>query len=116
VGVDEVQPLGPPAAPSPSPFVSHLHVVYESAQHCLPGLQICAGLVFRWSESDDTCRVLEAADFLLGPPEDGLVCLAISKTSCAIQAGTVPCDGHTLDPVDRTDIPVQTFRGSVCAR
>jgi hypothetical protein len=55
-------------------------VVYESAQHYLPGLQICAGLVFRWSESDDTCRILEAADFLLGLPEDGLACLAISKT------------------------------------
>jgi hypothetical protein len=32
-----------------------------------------AGIVFRWLESDDTFRVPEAADFLLGPPEDGLI-------------------------------------------
>jgi predicted TIM-barrel fold metal-dependent hydrolase len=34
---------------------------------------IRAGLVFRWLESEDTFRVPEAADFLLGPPEDGLI-------------------------------------------
>jgi predicted TIM-barrel fold metal-dependent hydrolase len=33
--------------------------------------RIRAGLVFRWLESDDAYRVPEAADFLLGPPEDG---------------------------------------------
>lgn len=32
-----------------------------------------AGLVFRWLESADTFRVPEAADFLLGPPEDGII-------------------------------------------
>jgi len=35
--------------------------------------RIRAGLVFRWLESDDTFRVPAAADFLLGPPEDGLI-------------------------------------------
>jgi hypothetical protein len=32
-----------------------------------------AGIVFRWLESEDTFRVPEEADFLLGPPEDGLI-------------------------------------------
>jgi predicted TIM-barrel fold metal-dependent hydrolase len=32
-----------------------------------------AGLVFRWLESDDEYRVPDGADFLLGPPEDGVV-------------------------------------------
>jgi predicted TIM-barrel fold metal-dependent hydrolase len=32
-----------------------------------------AGIVFRWLESEDTFRVPEAADFLLGSPEDGLI-------------------------------------------
>ena len=32
-----------------------------------------AGIVFRWLETDDTFRVPEAADFLLGPPEDGVI-------------------------------------------
>jgi predicted TIM-barrel fold metal-dependent hydrolase len=32
-----------------------------------------AGIVFRWLESDDTFRVPEGADFLLGPPEDGTI-------------------------------------------
>ena len=32
-----------------------------------------AGLVFRWLERDDAFRVHEDADFLLGPPEDGIV-------------------------------------------
>jgi predicted TIM-barrel fold metal-dependent hydrolase len=32
-----------------------------------------AGIVFRWLESADTFRVPETADFLLGPPEDGIV-------------------------------------------
>ena len=35
--------------------------------------RIRAGLVFRWLESGDTFRVPEEADFLLGPPEDGLI-------------------------------------------
>lgn len=32
-----------------------------------------AGIVFRWLESDDTFRVPEEADFLLGSPEDGII-------------------------------------------
>ncbi|MBN1579957.1 MAG: amidohydrolase family protein [Anaerolineae bacterium] len=32
-----------------------------------------AGLVFHWLESADEFRVPEEADFLLGPPEDGLI-------------------------------------------
>jgi predicted TIM-barrel fold metal-dependent hydrolase len=32
-----------------------------------------AGIVFRWLESEDTFRVPEGADFLLGAPEDGLI-------------------------------------------
>ena len=30
-----------------------------------------AGIVYRWLESDDTFRVPEEADFVLGPPDDG---------------------------------------------
>jgi predicted TIM-barrel fold metal-dependent hydrolase len=36
--------------------------------------RIRAGIVFRWLEGEDTFRVPEAADFLLGPPEDGVIC------------------------------------------
>jgi predicted TIM-barrel fold metal-dependent hydrolase len=32
-----------------------------------------AGLVFRWLESQETFRVAHGADFLLGPPEDGII-------------------------------------------
>ncbi len=32
-----------------------------------------AGIIFRWLETADTFRVPEGADFLLGPPEDGLI-------------------------------------------
>ncbi|MCC6441849.1 MAG: amidohydrolase family protein [Armatimonadetes bacterium] len=32
-----------------------------------------AGIVYRWLESEDTFRVPDAADFLLGPPEDGII-------------------------------------------
>ena len=35
--------------------------------------RIRAGLIFRWLESEDTFRVPAAADFLLGPPEDGII-------------------------------------------
>ena len=31
------------------------------------------GIVFRWLESEDTFRVPEEADFLLGPPDDGII-------------------------------------------
>jgi hypothetical protein len=34
---------------------------------------IRAGIVFRWLETADTFRVPDEADFLLGPPEDGIV-------------------------------------------
>ena len=34
---------------------------------------IRAGIVFRWLESEDTFRVPEAADFLLGSPEEGII-------------------------------------------
>jgi hypothetical protein len=32
-----------------------------------------AGIVFRWLEGDDEFRMPDGADFLLGPPEDGIV-------------------------------------------
>jgi hypothetical protein len=35
--------------------------------------RIRAGIVFRWLESEDTFRVPKTADFLLGPPEDGII-------------------------------------------
>ncbi len=35
--------------------------------------RIRAGIVYRWLESEDTFRVPEEADFLLGPPEDGII-------------------------------------------
>jgi len=35
--------------------------------------RIRTGIVFRWLESDDTFRVPDEADFLLGPSEDGII-------------------------------------------
>jgi len=35
--------------------------------------RVRAGIVFRWLEGDDTFRVPEEADSLLGPPEDGVI-------------------------------------------
>jgi predicted TIM-barrel fold metal-dependent hydrolase len=35
--------------------------------------QYRAGIVFRWLESQDTFRVPTGADFILGPPEDGVI-------------------------------------------
>jgi len=35
--------------------------------------RVRAGIVFRWLESEDTFRVPPEADFLLGPPEDGII-------------------------------------------
>ncbi len=35
--------------------------------------RIRAGIVFRWLETEDTFRVPEAADFVLGQPEDGVI-------------------------------------------
>ena len=34
---------------------------------------IRAGIIFRWLEGSDTFRVPEEADFVLGPPEDGII-------------------------------------------
>jgi len=38
----------------------------------IPEAQVRAGIVYRWLESDDEFRMPPEADFLLGPPEDGL--------------------------------------------
>jgi hypothetical protein len=35
--------------------------------------RVRAGIVYRWLESDDTFRVPPEVDFLLGPPEDGVI-------------------------------------------
>jgi len=35
--------------------------------------RVRAGMVFRWLESDDSFRIPEEADFLLGSPDDGLI-------------------------------------------
>jgi hypothetical protein len=35
--------------------------------------RIRAGIVFRWLETEDEFRVPEEADFLLGPPDDGII-------------------------------------------
>jgi hypothetical protein len=32
-----------------------------------------AGIIYRWLETEDTFRVPQGADFLLGPPEDGVI-------------------------------------------
>ena len=32
-----------------------------------------AGIVYRWLESEDTYRVPDAVDFLLGQPDDGII-------------------------------------------
>ena len=34
---------------------------------------IRAGILFRWLETEDEFRVPKEADFLLGPPEDGII-------------------------------------------
>jgi predicted TIM-barrel fold metal-dependent hydrolase len=39
----------------------------------IPEARYRAGIVYRWLESPDTFRVPDDADFLLGPPEDGIV-------------------------------------------
>jgi predicted TIM-barrel fold metal-dependent hydrolase len=44
----------------------------SSGQSVIEG-RIRAGIVFRWLESEDTFRVPEEADLLLGPPEDGII-------------------------------------------
>lgn len=44
-----------------------------SSQWTVTEGHVRAGIVYRWLESDDTFRVPETADFLLGPPEDGII-------------------------------------------
>jgi len=58
-------------------FTKHAdRIVYGtdlSSGQSLEEARIRAGIVFRWLESDETFRVPDEADFLLGPPEDGVV-------------------------------------------
>jgi predicted TIM-barrel fold metal-dependent hydrolase len=44
-----------------------------ASRHTIEEAVFRAGIVFRWLESDDTFRVPEGVDFLLGKPEDGVV-------------------------------------------
>jgi predicted TIM-barrel fold metal-dependent hydrolase len=44
-----------------------------ASRHTLDEARFRAGIVFRWLESDDTFRVPEGVDFLLGSPEDGCI-------------------------------------------
>jgi predicted TIM-barrel fold metal-dependent hydrolase len=44
-----------------------------ASRHTVEEGRVRAGIVFRWLEGEDTFRVPEAADFLLGPPEDGII-------------------------------------------
>jgi predicted TIM-barrel fold metal-dependent hydrolase len=65
--------------------------------------RIRAGLVFRWLESEDTFRVPEEADFLLGPPKDGLIKglslpdNVLSKIYCDNFVRLVGIEPRTLD-------------------
>jgi hypothetical protein len=52
---------------------------------------IRAGVIFRWLETEDTYRVPEAADFLLGPPEDGVI-HGLSLPKAALQR--IYCDNY----------------------
>jgi hypothetical protein len=64
---------------------------------------IRAGLVFRWLESEDTFRVPEEADFLLGPPEDGIIRGlslpedVLTRIYCDNFARLAGMEPHTLD-------------------
>jgi predicted TIM-barrel fold metal-dependent hydrolase len=44
-----------------------------SSGQSLPQARVRAGIVYRWLESAETFRMPPEADFLLGPPEDGVV-------------------------------------------
>jgi predicted TIM-barrel fold metal-dependent hydrolase len=44
-----------------------------SSGQSLPQARVRAGIVYRWLETEDTFRMPPEADFLLGPPEDGVV-------------------------------------------
>jgi predicted TIM-barrel fold metal-dependent hydrolase len=58
-------------------FVNHAdRILYGtdlSSGQTVEEARVRAGIVFRWLESDDTFRVPGEADFLLGPPEDGII-------------------------------------------
>ena len=44
-----------------------------SSNHTLEEAGIRSGIVTRWREMDDECRIPDGADFVLGPPEDGIM-------------------------------------------
>jgi hypothetical protein len=44
-----------------------------SSRNSLEEGRLRAGIIFRWLETQDTFRVPEATDFLLGPPQDGVI-------------------------------------------
>jgi predicted TIM-barrel fold metal-dependent hydrolase len=66
--------------------------------------QIRAGIVSRWLESDDTFRVPDQADFLLGRPEDGeirgmaLPPATLASICCGNLVGLVGPRPASLDP------------------
>lgn len=76
--------------------------------------RIRAGMMFRWLESDDTFRSPEQADFLLGPPEDGIirglhlppeVLDKIYRENFVERAGERPCPldiGAAVEQLERT--------------
>lgn len=80
-----------------------------------------AGIVYRWLESEDSFRVPEEADFLLGAPEDGLirgmslsddVLNKIYKNNFARIAGAEPCAlniGATIEACERLDAIAQAL-------
>jgi hypothetical protein len=86
-----------------------------------------AGIVFRWLESEDTFRVPEAADFLLGPPEDGLirgmslpddVLARIYRDNFFRLAGTEPCAlnlDRALAECERVATIASAFSGTPAA-
>jgi predicted TIM-barrel fold metal-dependent hydrolase len=89
--------------------------------------RIRAGLVFRWLESEDTFRVPEAADFLLGPPEDGVirgmslpddVLLKIYRDNFARLAGFAPRAlnaGHAIQGCERWAAIAEALSGTPAA-
>ena len=61
----------------PSQYVDYAHRLVFGTDICSDlspqEARIRAGIAFRWLETDDTFRVPPEADFLLGPPEDGII-------------------------------------------
>ena len=86
-----------------------------------------AGIVFRWLESQDTFRVPQAADFLLGPPEDGVIRgmslpdETLQKIYCdnfARLAGTEPKPldiGKVIEKCERLAAIAETLSGKPAA-